>query len=122
MSRRNEEFFVKNYIPLPPDDFYTKSKLQDVLCRPSQYFANVEINNFDIIYHDLHQKKMDHPLKHYQTITKNRFKDFDWTTTEYFTTFACRAQRDGLFFEENFDRELFLKNKNPHIFLSAMKK
>ena len=83
MSRRNEEFFVKNYIPLSPDDFYTKSKLQDVLCRPSQYFANVEIKNFDIIYHDLHQKKMDQALEHYQTITKDRFKDFDWATADY---------------------------------------
>ena len=62
MSRRNEEkIFVNNYIPLPPDDFYTKSKLQDVLCRSSQYFANAEIKNVDIIYLDLHQKKMNQP-------------------------------------------------------------
>ena len=79
MPRRNEErIFVNNYIPLPPDDFYTKSKLQDVLCRPSQYFANAKIKIFDIIYHELHQKKMDQPLEHYQTITKDRFKDFYW--------------------------------------------
>ena len=50
MSRGNEEkIFVNNYIPLPPDDFHTKSKLQDVLSRPSQYLANVEIKNFDTI-------------------------------------------------------------------------
>ena len=79
MPRRNEErIFVNNYIPLPPDDFYTKSKLQDVLCRPSQYFANAKIKIFDIICHELHQKKMDQPLEHYQTITKDRFKDFYW--------------------------------------------
>ena len=58
MSRRSKEkIFVNNYTPLPPDDFYTKSKLQDVLCKPSQYFSNAEIKHFDIIYHDLHQKK-----------------------------------------------------------------
>ena len=53
---------------------------------------------FDIIYHDLHQKKMVQPLEHYQTITKNRFKDFDWQTTDYLTTFTRRAERDNLFF------------------------
>ena len=48
MSRRTKEekIFVNNYIPLPPDDFYTKSKLQDALSRPSQYFTNAEIKNF----------------------------------------------------------------------------
>ena len=123
MSRRwkEEKIFVNNYLPLPPDEFCTKSKLQDVLNRPSQYFANAEIKKFDIIYHDLHQKKMDQPLDHYQTITKDRFKDFDLQTTHYLTTFAGRAERDDLFFEKGFDRELFWK-KYPHIFLSAMKK
>ena len=123
MSRRRKEekIFVNNYVPLPPDDFYTKSKLQDVLNRPSHYFANAEIKKFDIIYHDLHQKKIDQPLERYQTITKDRFKDFDWQMTDYLTTFAHRAERDNLFFEKGFDRELFLK-KTPHIFLSAMKK
>ena len=80
MSRRRKEekIFGNNYVPLTPDDFYTKSKLQDVLNRPSQYFANAEIKNFDIIHHDLQQKKMDQRLEHYHTITKDRFKDFDW--------------------------------------------
>ena len=110
MLRKNEEkLFVNNYIPLPPDDFYTKSKLQDVLCRTTQYFANVEIKNVDIIYHNLHQRKMDHPLEHYQTITKDRRQDFDWQTTDYLTTFARRAERDDLFFDKGFDRELFEK-------------
>ena len=50
MARRNEEkIFVNNYVPLPPDDFYLKSKLQDVLRNSSQYFANAQITNFDII-------------------------------------------------------------------------
>ena len=119
--RKEETIFVNNYVPLPPDEFYTKSKLQDILNRPSQYFANAEIKKVDIIYHDLHQKKMDQPLDHYQTITKDRFKDFDLQTTHYLTTFAGRAERDDLFFEKGFDRELFWK-KYPHIFLSAMKK
>ena len=37
MSRRRKEekIFVNNYVPLRPDDFYIKSKLQDVLNRPS---------------------------------------------------------------------------------------
>ena len=37
MSRRRKEekIFVNNYVPLPPDDFYTKRKLQNVLNRPS---------------------------------------------------------------------------------------
>ena len=37
MSRRRKEekILIHNYVPLPPDDFYTKSKLQDVLNRPS---------------------------------------------------------------------------------------
>ena len=50
MARRNEEkIFVNNYVLLPPDDFYLKSKLQDVLRNSSQYFANAQITNFDII-------------------------------------------------------------------------
>ena len=65
MSRKCEEnIFVNNYILLPPFDFYTESRLKDILSQPSQHFANVEIKNFDIIYHELHQKKLDYPLKH----------------------------------------------------------
>ena len=45
---------------------------------------------------------MDHPLD--QMITKDRFKDFDWQTTDYLITFARRAERDDLFFEKGFDR------------------
>ena len=56
---------------------------------------------------------MDHPLD--QMITKDRFKDFDWQTTDYLITFARRAERDDLFFEKGFNRELFLKKKT-HIF------
>ena len=78
MSRRNEgKIFVNNYVPLPPDNFCLKSKLQNVLRNPSQYFANAQIMSFDIIYHDLHQKKKDHPLEHYQTIFKENFDKFD---------------------------------------------
>ena len=98
-----------------------KSRLQDVLSRPMEYFNNTEIKNFDLIYNDLHQKKLDHSLEYYQTITQDRFKDSDWQTADYLTTFARRAGRDDLFFEKGFDRELFEK-KNPHIFLPAMKK
>ena len=60
-------------------------------------------------------------MEQYQTITKDRCKDFDWQTTDYLTTFARRAESDDLFFEKGFDRELSLK-KNRHIFLHAMKK
>ena len=74
MLRRNEEkIFVNNYIPLPPSEFYTKSRLEDILSKPSQYFPNAEIKNFYIIYHDLHQKELDYPLKYYQTIFKKSF-------------------------------------------------
>ena len=39
------------------------------------------------------------------------------------TTFASRAERDNLFFEKGFDCEPFeKKKKNPHIFVSAIKK
>ena len=88
MSRRNEKFFVKNYIPLPPDDFYTKSKLQDVLCRPSQCFANAEIKKFDIIYHDLHQKKMDQPLQHSRQLLTTDLKILtsEWRLLDYICT------------------------------------
>ena len=78
VSRRNEEkIFVNNFIPLPPDDFYTKSKLQDVLCRPSQCFANAEIKK---IWHNLPwftPEKNGSTFATLQTITYNRFKDFD---------------------------------------------
>ena len=123
MSRRRKEekTFVNNYMPLAPSYFYMKSRLQDILSRPTEYFNNAEIKVFDLIYNDLHQKKLDHPLEYYQMFTKDWFKDFDWQTTDYFTTFARRAGRGDLFFEKGFDRELFEK-KNSHIFLSAMKK
>ena len=121
MSIRNEEIFVNNYILLLPNDFYAKSKLQDVLCRPSQYFANTKIKTLTYFTINYTRKKMDHPLEHYQTITKDIFKDFDWQTTDYLIIFPCRTERDDPFFEKGFDCELFLK-KNLHIFLSAMKK
>ena len=54
-------------------------------------------------------------------ITKDSLKDFDWQMTDYLTIFARRAEKDDQFFEKVFDREL-LEKKNPHIFLSAMKK
>ena len=122
MSRRKKEkIFVNNYILLPSFDFYTKSRLQDILSRPSQYFANVEIKNFDIIYHDLYQKELDYPLKHYQTIFKDSFKVFDKDVTGYLLTHARRSKRNNIFFEKEFERGRFLK-KDPHIFLSTMKK
>ena len=98
MSRRRKEekIFVNNCIPLASSGFYTKSRLQDVLSRPMEYFNNVEIKNFDLIYHDLHQKILDHSLEYYETITKDRSKDFDWQMTYYLTTFARRAERDDL--------------------------
>ena len=113
MSKRNEEKnFINNYVPLSRDDFYLKSKLQDVLRNPSQYFANAQVTNFDIIHCDLKQKKMDHSLEHYQTIFKRNFDKFDEYTTDYLVSNACRAQRNDIFFEKDFDRELFLKKKS----------
>ena len=122
MSRRNnEKMSLNSYIPLPPTDFYLKVKLQSITSNLLQYFANVEIKNFDLIYHDLHHKELDHSLEHYPTIFKNDFKCFDKHTTDYLMTFARRSERDDIFFEKSFDCERFLR-ENPHIFLSAMKK
>ena len=98
MSRWNEEkIFVNNYIPLPPFDFYAKSRLQDILSKPSQYFANVEIKNFDIMYHNLHHKELEYPLKHYQTIFKDSFKVFDKDITDYLLMYAHRSKRNIFF-------------------------
>ena len=115
MSRRNEEnIFVNIYVPLPPYNFYLKSKLQDVLRNPSQYFANAQITSFDIIYHDLHQKKMNDWLEHYQTSFKNNFDKFDEYTTDYLVINARRAQRNDVFFEKDFDCELFFKKESAY--------
>ena len=112
MSKRNEEKnFINNYVPLSRDDFYLKSKLQDVLRNPSQYFANAQVTNFDIIHHDLQQKKMDHSLELYQTIFKINFDKFDEYMTDCLVSNTFRAQRNDIFFEKDFDRELFLKKK-----------
>ena len=92
-----------------PFDFYTKSRLQDILSKPSQYFANVEIKSFDIIYDDLHQKELDYPLKHYQTTFKESFKGFDEDMTDYLLTYACKSKRNDIIFEKEFYRERFLK-------------
>ena len=125
ISRRNEEkVFENNYVPLPPDDFYLKSKLHNILRNPSQYFANAQIINFDITYHDLHQEKMDHSLKHHQAIFKENFDNFDEYAKDYLVTNTRRAQRNDIFFEKNLfskTSELLLK-KDPHIFLFGMKK
>ena len=64
---------------------------------------------------------MNDLLGHYQTSFKNNFDKFAEYTTDYLVTNARRAQRNDVFFEKDFDCELFLK-KNLHIFLSAMKK
>ena len=106
MPRKNEKrIYVNNCIPLAPFDFYMKSRLQNILSRPSRYFAITTIYS---------RKKMDHSLEHYQTTTKDKFKKFDWTTTDYLAMFAHRAQTDGLFFEKNFYRELFFEKKSAH--------
>ena len=65
---------------------------------------------------------MDQLLEHYQTITNDRFKDFDWQMTDYLTTFPCRVERDDLFFEKGFDCELFLKKKTTHFLIYNEKK
>ena len=67
-----------------------------------------------MIYNDLHKKNLKHPLEYYQTISKDRIKGFDWQTTDYLTTFARRAERDDLFFEKGFARELFEKKKSAY--------
>ena len=63
-----QEIFVSNYIPLTPDDFYTKSKLQDVLSRPSQYFANAEIKN---LWHNLPWFTPEKNRPTFGTLTEN---------------------------------------------------
>ena len=107
---------------MPPSDFYTKSRLQDVLSKPAQYFANVEIKNFNIIYHDLHQKELTYPLNHYQKIFKDSLKEFDKDMTDYLLTFACSSERDNIFFEGEFDYKRFLKKKPSHFFVSNEEK
>ena len=99
-----------------------KIKLQDILRNPSQYFANAQITNFDIIHHNLQQKKMDHLLEHYQTIFKKNFDKFDEYTTDYLVSNACRAQRNNVFFEKGFDRELFLKKKSAYFLVCTEEK
>ena len=44
MSRRRKEekIFVNSYIPPASSDFYTKTRLQDILNRPTEYFNNAE--------------------------------------------------------------------------------
>ena len=54
--RKEEEIFVNNYKPLSPSDFYTESRLQDALSRPTEYVNNAEMKKFDMIYYDLHKK------------------------------------------------------------------
>ena len=115
MSRRGKEekIFINNYIPLAPSHFYTKSRLQDVLSRPIECFNNSEIKNFDLIYYDLHQKKLDHPLEYYQTIIKDRFKDFDWQTTAYLHV----ELKETICFMTKVLIVNFLKKKNSAYFL-----
>ena len=40
--RKEEKIFVNSYIPPASSDFYTKTRLQDILNRPTEYFNNAE--------------------------------------------------------------------------------
>ena len=103
MSRRTKEekIFVNNYIPLPPDDFYTKSKLQDALSRPSQYFTNAEIKNFHKNGPKILTGKGQTIWLHLQVELKETI------------CFLRKVLIVSL---------LKKKKKNPHIFVSAIKK
>ena len=97
LSGNKEKIFVNNYILLPPSNFYKKSRLQDILSKLSQYVANAEIKNFDVIYHNSNQKELVYPLKHYQTIFKYSFKDFDENMADYLLTYTRRSKKNDIF-------------------------
>ena len=64
---------------------------------PDQYFSNVKLVNFDIIYKDIRKSQLQKPFEEYQTIHKNDFKGYNQKLKDEMLTVAYRSERKDVF-------------------------
>ena len=88
---------------------------------PDQYFINVKFVNFDIIYNDIHKRKLEKTIEEYQTICNKDVDNYKPEVQNSMLSSAHRSERNDIFFTEDIDRRHFLQNY-PNIVLSSMKK
>ena len=88
---------------------------------PDQYFSNVKLVNFDIIYNDIHKRKLEKAIEEDQTICNKDVNNYKPEVQNSMLSSAHRSERNDIFFTEDLDRKHFLQ-KYPNIELPSMKK
>ena len=95
-------------------------KYNEATDNPDQYFSNVKVVNFDIIYND-YKRKLEKPIQEYQAIFNKDLDNYEPEVKNNMLSSAHRSEYTDIFFTKDLDRRHFLQ-KYPNIELSSMKK
>ena len=95
-------------------------KYNEATDNPDQYFSNVKVVNFDIIYND-YKRKLEKPIEEYQAIFNKDLDNYEPEVKNNMLSSAHRSEYADIFFTKDLDRRHFLQ-KYPNIELSSMKK
>ena len=69
-----------------------QSKFKEATDNPDQYFSNVKLVNFDIIYNDIQKSQLQKLLEEYQTIHKYDFNGYDQKLRDKMLSAAYRSE------------------------------
>ena len=131
MTARRNYTFTNKYIPPATktdlkwyerdlDTWFDEMKYNEATDNPDQYFSNVKVVNFDIIYND-YKRKLEKPIQEYQAIFNKDLDNYEPEVKNNMLSSAHRSEYTDIFFTKDLDRRHFLQ-KYPNIELSSMKK
>ena len=64
---------------------------------PDQYFSNVKLVNFGIIYNNIRKSQLQKLLEEYQTNHKNDFNGYEQKLKDEILSVAYRSERKDVF-------------------------
>ena len=132
MAARRNYIFTNKYIPTATktdlkcyewdlNTWFNELKFKEATDNPDQYFSNVKLVNFGIIYNNIRKSQLQKPLEEYQTNHKNDFNGYKQKLKDKILSAAYRSERKDVFFEKDLKRKHFFE-KYRHVELSALKK
>ena len=131
MTARRSYILTNKYIPTTTktdlkrydwdlNTWFNELKFKEATGNPDQYFSNVKLVNFGIIYNDMWKSQLQKPFVEDQALHKSDFNRYDQKRKGKMPSAAYRSERKDVFFlKKNLDRKYFFE-KYPHV--SAMKK
>ena len=64
---------------------------------PTHFSDNVKLVNFDIIYNDIHKRKLEKPIEEYQTNCNEDFDNYEPEVKNNLLSSAHRSKRNDIF-------------------------